>query len=179
MDNLLPFMADDPRIQAGKTEKEPPKKIVKQKGGGRNTESFNPASTLVRPEMRVVVGPNREVLGKPVKHDDVLIVPEFFCAEDDWSIYYELVKEMREAQAEGDKRSEWISWHEGAHLISQNPTGSKKFQEIKDKIAKYFEMKQETMGTRFNWYRDASDWKVRSFIYTQFSFTGNTGTDSM
>ena len=28
----------------------------------------------------------------PVKHDDVIIVPEFFCKEDDWDTYYTLIK---------------------------------------------------------------------------------------
>jgi hypothetical protein len=31
-----------------------------------------------------------------LKHDDVIIVPEFFCKEDDWSLYYKLIDEMRE-----------------------------------------------------------------------------------
>ncbi len=58
--------------------------------GGRNTESFNPVSTLVRPAMRVLVG-RPPTAAKPrydgkLKHDDVVIVPEFFCAEDDWSM---------------------------------------------------------------------------------------------
>ena len=75
--------------------------------------------------MRVVVGPNKPVYDK-LKHDDVVIVPEFFCKEDDWSLYYKLVEEMRieVQQAEhnpDNKGSEWISWHEGAHLISKNP----------------------------------------------------------
>jgi hypothetical protein len=47
--------------------------------------------------MRIVVGPNRPELGRKIKHDDVVIVPEFFCKEDDWSIYYQLIEEMRHA----------------------------------------------------------------------------------
>lgn len=49
----------------------------------------------MRPEMRICVGPNRPELGREIKHDDVIIVPEFFCKEDDWSIYYQLIEEMR------------------------------------------------------------------------------------
>ena len=37
---------------------------------------------------------------------------------------------MRACQAEGVKGSEWISWAEGAHLISQNPSGSPTFRMI-------------------------------------------------
>ena len=106
IDANLPCVNDDPRVKgAGKA--------VTIRGGGRNTESFDPKSTLVRPSMRVIIGPNRPVLDKPVKHDDVLMVPNFFCAEDDLSIYYKLVEEMRECQSKQVAKSEWISWHEG------------------------------------------------------------------
>ena len=107
-------------------------------------------------------------------------VPEFFCKENDWDIYYQLIKEMRDCQADHLKksyrvlfqttiirlsksaadikftfyvfhlcskntraeavlfqRSEWIPWHEGAHLLSQNPTGSRTFQRVIDKCAEY------------------------------------------
>lgn len=158
-DAQLPDKNDDPRIRGdGKKEV----KIQKSKGGGRNTESFDPRSTLVRPAMRVVVGPNRPVYDKKLKHDDVVIVPEFFCKEEDMSLYYKLVEEMREVQQQQSKEakgSEWISWHEGAHLISKNPTGSPTYKEIQAKISRYFEIENEKVGTRFNWYRDSSDWK--------------------
>jgi hypothetical protein len=120
------------------------------RGGGRNTESFDPASTLCRPDMRIIVGPKREVLGRSIKHDDIVVVPEFVCDEADWSMYYKLVEEMREVQARGEKGSEWISWHEGAHLISKNPKSSKTFQMIQDKISRYFDIPQKSVGTRFN-----------------------------
>ena len=110
IDPLLPLMKDDPR-GTDKTR-------IRTKGAGRNSVSFDPKSTLVRPEMRVIVGPNREVLNKPVKHDDVIIVPDFFCEEDNWDIYYKLVKEIREINNVSD--ADWVSWHEGAHLIAKN-----------------------------------------------------------
>ncbi|KAA8499012.1 hypothetical protein FVE85_6597 [Porphyridium purpureum] len=129
---------------------------------GRNTENFDPASTLVRPSMRILVGsPSAEKYDRPIKHDDVVIVPEFFCAENDWSLYYTLIEEMTAVQtgAREQKGSEWISWHEGAHLICKNPTGSKTFAMIQDRMGDYFGISRKSVGTRFNWYRDASDWK--------------------
>jgi hypothetical protein len=135
-------------------------KAQKQRGAGRNTESFDPKSTLVRPSMRIMVGPNKPSYGKSSKHDDVIIVPEFFCKEDDWTLYYKLIEEMREIQKtkEGNK-AEWISWHEGAHLISKDPSASPTFQKIVEKIASYFEITMKSIGTRFNWYTSSSDWK--------------------
>jgi len=110
--------------------------------------------------MRIVVGPNRPVYGKQLKHDDVVVVPEFLCKEDDWELYYKLVEEMRAVQAdEGTTGAEWISWAEGSHLISKNPSGSQTYMQIQEKIAAYFEIERKSVGTRFNWYRDSSDWK--------------------
>ena len=57
-DPLLPEKKDDPR--AGK--------VIKRKGAGRNTESFDPNSTLVRPDMRIIVGPNTDVYNGKLKH---------------------------------------------------------------------------------------------------------------
>ena len=152
--NLRP-LNDDPRVDSEKGVK----KVKNPDFKGRNSESFDPRSTLVRPDLRVLVGPKRDELNKPLKHDDVLIVPEFFSSEDDWKIYYDLIEEMRDLQAKNEKGSEWISWHENSHLIVKNPKGSKTFQMIQDKIAKYFGIKQESIGTRFNWYRQSDDWK--------------------
>ena len=50
--------------------------------------------------MRVCSG-SKPKYDKPLKHDDIVIVPEFFCKEDDWSLYYKLIDEMRESQQSG------------------------------------------------------------------------------
>ena len=34
----------------------------------------------------------------PVKHDDVVIVPEFFCKEEDWETYYALIQAQSAAK---------------------------------------------------------------------------------
>ena len=69
---------------------DPTRRITKKKAG-RNTESFDPSSTLVRPDLRVWVGnPSKRAFDKPLKHDDVVIVPELFGDEDDWDTYYKV-----------------------------------------------------------------------------------------
>eukprot|EP01039_Chlorochromonas_danica_P008372 gene8373-9227_t len=152
-DTVAVWQKEDPRIHNGKKDR------AKSRGQGRNTESFDPASTLVRPDLRILIG-GKEGLGQRLlKHDDVVIVPNFFCEADDWSLYNTLIKEMRAAQADGLKDSQWISWHEGAHLISKNPTGSPTYQKIIDRMREYFHIKNASAGTRFNWYKDVDDWK--------------------
>ena len=157
-ENLPPDTQKDPRGD------DPSKRITKKansRGAGRNTESFDPATTLVRPDVRVLVGnPNLEKYNKPLKHDDVVIVPELFGPEDNWETYYQLVKELTELQKqeqESNKNkktngSEFISWHEGAHLICKSPQQSPKFKEIVAKLCAYFNIDDSSAGTRFNWY---------------------------
>ena len=128
------------------------------RGAGRNTESFDPASTLVRPDLRVHVGTPGPVFEGKLKHDDAVIVPELFGKRHDWSLYYQLVQEMTQLQSQ-QEGAEWISWHEGAHLISKKPEKSETFQMIINRLCEYFNIKKETIGTRFNWYKDSSDWK--------------------
>eukprot|EP00658_Telonema_sp_P-2_P066272 TRINITY_DN55325_c0_g1_i1.p1 TRINITY_DN55325_c0_g1~~TRINITY_DN55325_c0_g1_i1.p1 ORF type:complete len:276 (+),score=63.76 TRINITY_DN55325_c0_g1_i1:65-892(+) len=121
--------------------------------------SFDPASTLVRPDARILIGGAGRTYGSELKHDDVVMVPNFFCDKDDWGLYYKLVGEMRDLQEERKRGSEWLSWHEGAHLLVKDPSGSPTFQMIQTRIAEYFGIEQRSVGTRFNWYRDSSDWK--------------------
>jgi len=188
IDRDLPQLNDDPRSS------DPSKRISNKalsQSKGRNTESFHAASTFVRPDLRVQIGSSRsDKYKKVLKHDDVVIVPEMFGAEDDWSIYYTLVKEMREIQEKeknegssehahgqnenknnGDShnkgrnnrhnsKSEWIPWHEGAHLISKKPDESSTYQSIVKRLCEYFDIDtNKPVGTRFNWYKDSNDWK--------------------
>jgi len=88
-------------------------------------------STLVRPDMRVIAGPQAERFGKSLKHDDVVVVPEFFCKENDWTLYYQLVEEMRAIQEKGVPQSEWTAWAEGAASgFSADPANSQTFQMV-------------------------------------------------
>jgi len=122
-DFQLPEVTDDPRITKDG------RKLAKVHGGGRNTESFDPKSTIVRPDMRIIVEKPAEKIKRVLKHDvspanyicvlcpkfnlhtqDVVVVPDFFCEEDDWSIYYKLIEEMRELQSSKVRDSDWISW---------------------------------------------------------------------
>ena len=181
VDPNLPVVDDDPRGS------DPTKKLTTKassRGHGRNTESFDPTSTLVRPDLRIQIGSSKSsTYNRPLKHDDVVIVPELFGAEDDWSLYYKLVQEIRDLQNtqkddQGEEKkdqedqrhhqnkkdkknsSDWIAWHEGAHLICKKPDGSPTFEMVVSKLCEYFQIDtNKQVGTRFNWYRDSSDWK--------------------
>lgn len=113
-----------------------------------------------RPPMRIMTVLPSLRYPKPVSHDDVIIVPDFFCAKDDWNVYYKLLEEMRDCQSRAENKSEWLSWHEGAHLLTKNPEGSRTYQAILERLREYFGIVNNgDQGTRYNWYRDGSDWK--------------------
>lgn len=116
---------------------------------GRNTDSFDPRSTLVRPMMRVRVADKNDNIVENLKHDDVVIVPRFFCDKDDWSLYYKLVEETA--------KKDLISWHEGAHLVSKTPAGDT-YEDVRRRMADFFGV-ENVAGSRFNWYKDTTDWK--------------------
>ena len=60
VDENLPDVPDDPRIINGRKE-------ARNSGGGQNTESFDPKSTLVRPEMRIVFGKKQSEITQIMK----------------------------------------------------------------------------------------------------------------
>eukprot|EP01065_Artemidia_motanka_P031576 TRINITY_DN379_c0_g1_i2.p2 TRINITY_DN379_c0_g1~~TRINITY_DN379_c0_g1_i2.p2 ORF type:complete len:518 (+),score=126.58 TRINITY_DN379_c0_g1_i2:68-1621(+) len=147
-DPNLPLKDDDPR----RGEKPDPRRK------GMNTASFDPASTLVRPGMRIRLGPQSRQYPRPLSHDDVVMAPDLFCEADDHTIYYKLVEEIRSLQ-DKNAAAEWEPWHEGCHLITKNPDRSPTYQKILDRMCEYFKVQRGSAGTRFNWYRDGTDWK--------------------
>ncbi|CAE8612106.1 unnamed protein product [Polarella glacialis] len=129
---------------------------------GFNTElkDQDPASTLVRPAMRVLLGEQAAHLGRQLTSDDVFIVPGFLCKDADFSMYDRLVAEVNEAQADGAKDADWKAWKNGCHLISKvSPESSPTYCEILKRIQNYFGMVESSMYARFNWYVNGADWK--------------------
>ncbi|CAE7039291.1 unnamed protein product [Symbiodinium sp. CCMP2456] len=126
---------------------------------------INLADPLHRPAMRIRV--TRQDVDR-LSHDDVIVMPEFFGRANDWDAYYTLLREVREGQANGIDQTKWESWHEGAHLLTKNPSCSRAFNDVLDRICDHFSIanghlrhsaSREVLGMRFNWYRDGSDWK--------------------
>ena len=82
--------------------------------------------------MRVCSG-SKPRYDKPLKHDDIVIVPEFFCKEDDWSLYYKLIDEMRESQQKGKapgSRGTRTGMARG-RTSSRRIPGAKTYQEVR------------------------------------------------
>lgn len=125
-------------------------------GKGANTLSFDPKSSIGRPDMRIIVGNKGDKYTGRLTHDDVIIIKDFF---DEPNMYNKLLNEIKEIQKHKVNNSEYIEWHEGAHLITKNPNESPTFQYIIKRLAEYYDVELTNVGTRFNWYRDNNDWK--------------------
>jgi hypothetical protein len=129
----------------------------------KNTESFEPSYSPA--DMRVLV----EVSGEKKKSQlslqskDVIIVPDLFCKEEDWTIHNRLLEEMDNCGIDSDKL--WKLWHGDSHLIADDHMNFKDkcptFLKVLDRIRDYFGI--DIKATRFNLYRDDKDWKPFHF----------------
>jgi hypothetical protein len=127
----------------------------------KNTESFEPNYTPA--DMRVLV----EVAGKKSETNlhfqskDVVIIPDLF--DDEERIHDKLLKEMDECGIDSDRL--WKLWHGDTHMIADDHTNFKQkcptFMKVLDKVRDYFGM--DIKATRFNLYRDDSDFKPFHF----------------
>lgn len=123
----------------------------------RNTESFEPMQKPV--DMRLVVDLGMEKLTTHLTSRDVLLVPNIF-ADFETGKLYRLLKD--EIDACGVPPEQLLKlWHGDTHYIADDHTGWKKraptFTMVLDRIQSFFDM--HIQATRFNWYRDTSQWK--------------------
>ena len=121
----------------------------------KNTVDFAP--DLTKPDMRILVESPSDKFKSQMSEKDVCLIPNFFTETD---IYDKLLEEMKHTGFSDDKL--WKRWHEGAHSIADDRLGNWKekcptLQMIFKKVADYFDM--EVKATRFNWYKDNSDYK--------------------
>jgi len=119
----------------------------------KNTETFQPNHTPS--DMRVLVGDGKtETYNEDITSQDVVVIPDLFCAKDDLSFYNKILEEIKQENV-------WKLWHGDTHLIADDKTDWKKdcptFNKVLEKIGKYFKM--DIKATRLNWYRDSSEWK--------------------
>ena len=130
----------------------------KHKKKPKNTESFEPDHTP--PDLRVYVEDGKKnVYPRHYDERDVVLINNMFDDFQKNELYDKLLEEIKTT---GSEEEVWKLWHGDTHYIADDrrPGWKEKcptFCMIVDRIAKYFEM--DVKATRFNWYRDASEWK--------------------
>jgi len=131
--------------------------LVKSK---KNTESFKQSDYLSPPDVRVVFGGAQKKYNKTYSVHDVVMAPELFCKTQDLSVYDALLAELNASGVQ----SLFVEWHGDSHVIADDKKAggrwkknSPTFSRVVDQIREYFDM--DIKATRFNWYRNANDWK--------------------
>lgn len=122
----------------------------------KNTETFEPSHEPT--DLRILTTSNLETFDySEVTGRDLMVIPDLF--KDEENLYQRLLDEMKSTGLDDQKL--WKSWHGDTHMIADDKLGWKKdcpiFNSVIDRIAKYFNL--DVKATRFNWYRNASEWK--------------------
>ena len=128
----------------------------------RNTESFVPSNKPA--DMRIIytnINENQQHYKKEFHSRDVFVVNNLFP-----DFTYDLL--LDEIKSSGIPEEELFKlWHGDSHLIADDhlrvdwKNKCPNFRKIIDRIASYFRM--DVKATRFNLYRDGSDWKPLHF----------------
>ena len=130
----------------------------KQQRKPKNTESFEPDHTP--PDLRVYVEDGKkDIYPRNYDERDVVLINNMFNDYESNQIYNMLLDEIKTT---GSEEEVWKLWHGDTHYIADDrrPGWKEKcptFCMVVDRVAKYFEM--DVKATRFNWYRDANEWK--------------------
>lgn len=137
-----------------------PKKYVK------NTESFEPDYTPMQMRIRSVSYQENKKYPFGFAHNDSVLVNDMYYDFKPNEVYDTLLDQIHNSRAyKRDPKSVWKLWHGDNHLIADDKTDWKKdvplFNKLMDRIETFFNM--EIKATRFNWYRDDTDWKPFHF----------------
>ena len=123
----------------------------------KNTQNFEPSHEELDMNIRVS-GPGEKYKYKCTPND-VIVVNNLFCKEEEHNIYELLLNEIKNANV--DQENLWKLWHGDTHLIADDHLNWKEecptFNMVLEKIKSFFNMKIK--ATRFNWYKDTSQWK--------------------
>lgn len=140
------------------------KQFIKKK----NTECFEPMTKPV--DMRIVCdnGNSLQKASVNLTTRDVLLAPNVFGDFKNGELYKKLEEELNNCNVPHDKLLKL--WHgndkiEGTHLIADDKTKWKEqcptFQLVIERLRNFFNM--DIQATRFNWYKDTSQWKPFHF----------------
>ena len=164
-----PFKRDQTNLNTSLTvqtqnknnQNSPPRR---QNGIKKNTESFIPSHKPADTRIMYADGSNMaSVYPHVYRSRDLFIVNNLFAYNEN-EMYEKLFKEIN-----SEDNDLWKLWHGDSHLIADDQ--SKKYKGWKEKcptfasvietFKNYFAI--DIKATRFNWYRDGSDWKPLHF----------------
>ena len=130
----------------------------KKKKKKKNTESFKPSFKAA--DMRIMTCSNSyKKYPYKLATNEIILVNNLFCETNDLTIYNNLLNEINDSGINTEDL--WKLWHGDTHLIVDDKKKWKEkcptFNLVINKVKEYFNM--EIKATRFNWYKDSSQWK--------------------
>ncbi|KAG6576353.1 Zinc finger, CCCH-type [Phytophthora cinnamomi] len=167
---------DDSPKEADKQEKQDAadKKSKKKKKNERrqptkkNTENFEPMTKPVDLRITYDLGSKDDKFSTPLTARDVVLVPNLFSDFKNGELYAKLMHELDNC---GIPREQLLKmWHgnnkiDGTHLIVDDHSSWKAkcptFDLVTDRLKQFFSL--DIKATRFNWYKDTSQWKPFHF----------------
>uniref|UniRef100_M4BJA9 C3H1-type domain-containing protein n=1 Tax=Hyaloperonospora arabidopsidis (strain Emoy2) TaxID=559515 RepID=M4BJA9_HYAAE len=144
------------------------KKHDKRQPSKKNTESFEPMTKPVDLRITFDLGSKDTQFSTPLTSRDVVLVPNLFSDYRKGELYTKLLHELDNC---GIPREQLLKmWHgndkiDGTHLIVDDRSSWKAkcptFDLVTDRLKKFFNL--DIKATRFNWYKDTSQWKPFHF----------------
>ncbi|KAF4320325.1 hypothetical protein JM18_004076 [Phytophthora kernoviae] len=134
----------------------------------KNTENFEPMTEPVDLRVTYDLGSKDDKFSTPLTSRDVVLVPNLFSDFKKGELYTKLMGELDNC---GIPREQLLKmWHgnnkiDGTHLIVDDHSSWKAkcptFDLILDRVKGFFSL--SIKATRFNWYKDTSQWKPFHF----------------
>ncbi|ETK91117.1 hypothetical protein F441_05407 [Phytophthora nicotianae CJ01A1] len=167
--------SDRPKEEAAPVDKNDAEKKAKKKKKNerrqstkKNTESFAPMTKPVDLRITYDLGTKDEKFSTPLTSRDVVLVPNLFSDFKKGELYAKLMHELDNC---GIPREQLLKmWHgndkiDGTHLIVDDRSTWKAkcptFDLVTDRLKNFFSL--DIKATRFNWYKDTSQWKPFHF----------------
>lgn len=155
-----------PKTNAKKSDAK--KKQQKTRSAKKNTECFDPMTKPVDLRITYDLGTKSDTFSTSLTTRDVLLVPNLFSDFKKGELYAKLVAEIESCGIPTERLLKM--WHgndkiDGTHLIADDKTrwknNSPTFDLVIDRLKKFFNV--SVKATRFNWYKDTSQWKPFHF----------------
>ncbi|EGZ20306.1 hypothetical protein PHYSODRAFT_245864 [Phytophthora sojae] len=153
---------------ADKKSKKNKKKNERRQATKKNTESFEPMTKPVDLRITYDLGSKDDKFSTPLTARDVVLVPNLFSDFKKGELYAKLMHELDNC---GIPREQLLKmWHgnnkiDGTHLIVDDHSSWKAkcptFDLMTDRLKQFFSL--DIKATRFNWYKDTSQWKPFHF----------------
>lgn len=154
---------DKPKDTKSKDKKRKDKRPTK-----KNTECFEPMAKPVDLRITYDLGSAKDTFSTSLTTRDVLLAPNLFSDFKKGELYAKLVSELETCGVPQERLLKM--WHgnekiDGTHLIADDKTRWKTncptFDLVIERIKTFFSL--SVKATRFNWYKDTSQWKPFHF----------------